>query len=43
MIANPIYLLVLTDTCPRFYCGPAVVEGRRQADFSLEVFGEFAA
>ena len=41
--AMPIYLVVLTDTCSLFYCGPAVVDGRRQADFSLEVFGEFTA
>lgn len=41
--AMPIYLVVLTATCPRFYCGPAVVDGLRQTDFGLEVFGELTA
>jgi hypothetical protein len=41
--AMPIYLVVLTDTAPILYGGPAVVDGRRQADCCLEVFGEFTA
>jgi len=36
----PIYIVTLDGESPLFGCGPAVVEGFRQADFSYEFFGE---
>ncbi len=36
----PIYLLVLDGGKRYFYVGPAVVEGMKQSDFSLECFEE---
>jgi hypothetical protein len=36
----PIYIYILDGESPLFGCGPAVVEGFRQADFSYEFTGE---
>jgi hypothetical protein len=36
----PIYIHILDGESPLFGCGPAVVEGFRQADFSYEFTGE---
>ena len=36
----PILIVILDGESPLFGCGPAVVEGFRQADFSYEFFGE---
>ena len=36
----PIFIYILDGESPLFGCGPAVVEGFRQADFSYEFSGE---
>jgi hypothetical protein len=36
----PIYIVILDGESLLFGCGPAVVEGLRQADFTYEFSGE---
>jgi hypothetical protein len=36
----PIFIVILDGESPLFGCGPAVVEGFRQADFTYEFSGE---